>query len=164
MTTESAVTTAESSETLNTPTIHGAWSLLSYDVEVQSSGTTFAPMGQQPTGYVIFTPEGRLSFTLSAEGRQHPQSINDQAKLFSSMIAYTGTYHLDPDRWITEVDVAWNPDWVGTQQIRFYRIVRDQLTVTTPWRIMPNWPDEGLTRSIVRFQRCKASQGSSSNS
>jgi hypothetical protein len=29
------------------------------------------------------------------------------------------------------------------------------LTVHTPWRVMPNWPEKGLTRSIVRFQRCR---------
>ncbi len=27
-------------------------------------------MGDHPTGYVIFTPEGRLSFMLSAEGQR----------------------------------------------------------------------------------------------
>jgi len=27
--------------------------------------------------------------------------------------------------------------------------------VHTPWRVMPNWPEKSLTRSIVRFQRCR---------
>ena len=30
----------------------------------------------------------------------------------------------------------------------------DQLTVRTPWRVMPNWPKQGPTRSIVIFKRC----------
>ena len=55
---------------MSSTSVHGAWQLLSYDVEEQSSGNTFAPMGDHPSGYVIFTAEGRLSFMLSAEGRQ----------------------------------------------------------------------------------------------
>ena len=128
---------------------------MSYLVEAQSDGETFPPMGNSPTGYVIFTPGGRVSFMLSAQGRQPAESEDDKAKLLSSMIAYTGTYKLEQNRWITRVDVSWNPEWVGTEQIRHFKIHGDQLTVTTPWRVMPNWPDKGLTRSIVRFCRCQ---------
>ena len=135
--------------------VHGVWSLVTYLVEVKESDETFPPMGNNPSGYVIFTPEGRLAFTLSAEGRQAAESIEDSAGLLSSMIAYTGTYTLEDNRWITRVDVAWNPEWVGTEQTRYFRIDDDRLTVTTPWRVMPNWPEKGLTRSIVTFQRCR---------
>ena len=135
--------------------IHGSWQLETYEVEVQSNGERFAPMGEHPSGYVLFTPQGRLSFTLTSGHRQPPESLEDKAALLSSVIAYTGTYRLDGDRWITQVDVAWNPEWVGTEQIRHFKIHGDQLTVTTPWRVMPNWPDKGLTRSIVRFYRCQ---------
>lgn len=134
--------------------VQGVWSLISYVVEVQGTGETFAPMGEQPTGYVIFTAEGRLSFTLSAQGRQPATTAEEQSHLLNSMIAYTGSYRLEGDRWITQVDVAWNPSWVGTEQTRFYRVETDQLIVSTPWRVMPNWPEKGMTRSIVRFQRC----------
>ena len=82
------------------------------------------------------------------------RSLAERAALQSSLIAYTGTYRLEEDRWITTVDVAWNPEWVGTEQTRFFQINGDLLTVHTPWRVMPNWPERGLTRSIVRFRRC----------
>ena len=139
---------------LNAGDILGAWQLLSYQVEVKTNGDCFTPMGNHPSGYVIFTAEGRLSFTLSAEGRQPAESTAERAALQSSLIAYTGTYRLEKNRWITQVDVAWDPAWVGSEQIRFFNISDDLLTVHTPWRVMPNWPGRGLTRSIVRFQRC----------
>ena len=135
-------------------TIHGAWQLVSYLVEAKANGDSFPPMGNSPQGFVIFTPEGRLSFMLSAERRQAAESMEDKANLLSSMIAYMGTYKLEQNRWITHVDVAWNPEWVGTEQTRYFQIEGDQLTVHTPWRVMPNWPEKGLTRSIVTFQRC----------
>ena len=149
------LSSVQSTEAITSPSLHGAWQLLSYDVEQQSSSDTFAPMGDQPTGYVIFTPEGRLSFMLSAEGRKPGSNAEERSALLSSMIAYTGIYRLESDRWITEVDVAWNPEWVGTEQTRFFTIDGDMLTVHTPWRVMPNWSEKGLTRSIVRFQLCR---------
>ena len=82
----------QSAQAITSPSVHGAWQLLSYDVEQRSSGDTFAPMGDQPTGYVIFTPEGLLSFMLSADGRQPGSNAEERSALLSSMIAYTGIY------------------------------------------------------------------------
>ena len=144
-------------QTLNAvaaPCIHGAWQLVSYLVEERASGDLFKPMGEKPTGYALFTPSGRVSFTLTAEGRQPSTNTEGEADLLRSLVAYTGTYRLEEDRWITKVDVAWNPQWVGTEQTRFFSIEGDELTVRTPWRVMPNWPKQGPTRSIVRFRRC----------
>ena len=47
----------------------------------------------------------------------------------------------------------WNPDWVGTDQVRSFKVEGKQLQVLTPWRVMPNWADRGMTRSIVTFVR-----------
>ena len=148
------VSSIQAKQKVQSSPVQGVWSLISYVVEVQGTCETFAPMGEQPTGYVIFTAEGRLSFTLSAQGRQPATTAEEQSHLLNSMIAYTGSYRLEGDRWITRVDVAWTPSWVGTEQTRFYRVEADQLIVSTPWRVMPNWPEKGMNRSIVRFQRC----------
>jgi hypothetical protein len=49
------------------------------------------------------------------------------------MSAYTGMYRLEGDKWITKVDVAWNPARVGTEQVRFFRFNGDQLQVISEW-------------------------------
>ena len=36
--------------------VEGSWRLVSYEVEVKSGGETFPPMGDHPTGYVMFAP------------------------------------------------------------------------------------------------------------
>jgi hypothetical protein len=36
-----------------------------------------------------------------------------------------------------------------------FKVESDRLVVTTPWRVMPNWADKGMTRSIVTFGRTK---------
>jgi len=135
--------------------VQGVWKLVSYEVEIQSTGQKEFPMGQKPTGYVIFTAEGRVFFVLTGDGRKPAKTDQDRAALLSSLVAYTGTYRLEADKWITKVEVAWNPEWIGTEQTRSFKVDGDRLQVLTPWRVMPNWPDKGMTRSIVTFERSK---------
>ena len=135
--------------------IHGAWKLVSYDVEVQATGEKFPPMGKNPAGYVIFTPEARVWFVLTGDGRKPAKTAEEKAGLLDTLIAYTGTYRVEGDKWITSVEVAWNPAWVGTEQSRSFKVEGDRLQVLTPWRLMPNWPDKGMTRSIITFERAK---------
>ena len=135
--------------------VQGVWKLVAYEVEIQSTGQKEYPMGQKPTGYVIFTAEGRVFFVLTGEGRKTGKTDQERAALLGSVVAYTGTYRLEADKWITKVEVAWNPEWVGTEQSRSYKIDGNRLQVLTPWRVMPNWPDKGMTRSIVTFERAK---------
>ena len=135
--------------------VQGVWKLVSLEVEIQSTGQKEFPMGQKPTGYVTFTAEGRVFFVLTGEGRKPAETDQERAALLSSLVAYTGPYRLEGDKWITKVEVAWNPEWVGTEQARSFKIDGDRLQVLTPWQIIPNWPDKGMTRSILTFERSK---------
>ena len=103
----------------------------------------------------MFTPEGRVFFLFTGEGRKPGKTDKERADLLNSLVAYTGTYRIEGDKWITKVDVAWNPEWVGTEQTRFFKIGGNLLKITTPWRIMPNWPEKGMQRSIVTLERPK---------
>jgi hypothetical protein len=131
----------------------GTWRLLSYEVEAQASGEKIPVMGARPTGSVSFLPEGRVYFILTGEGRKPAATDAERAALLGTLVAYTGRYTIEGDRWATDVDVAWNPEWVGTRQVRTFKVEGDRLVVLTPWRLMPNWADKGTTRSIVTFER-----------
>jgi len=133
--------------------IVGTWKLVSYVVEVQSTGEKMPVMGQKPTGYTAFLPSGRVFFVLTGEGRQAAKTDAEKASLLSTLVAYSGTYRIEGDKWITKVEVAWNPEWIGTEQTRPFKLEGDKLQVLTPWRMMPNWADKGMTRSIIAFER-----------
>ena len=133
----------------------GTWKLVSYEVEAQASGEREPVMGQSPTGYASFLPKGRVFFVLTGEARKPGKTDRERADLLSTLVAYTGTYRLDGDKWTTSVEVAWNPEWVGTEQVRSFKIEGERLQVLTPWRVMPNWADKGMSRSIVTFERSK---------
>ena len=135
--------------------VQGVWKLVSYEVERQDTGQKEPLMGSHPTGYVIFTCEGRVFFVLTGEGRKAGKTDQERAELLNSLLAYTGTYRTEGDQWITKVEVAWNPEWIGTEQRRFFKIDDQRLQVLTPWRVMPNWPEKGMTRSIITFERAQ---------
>lgn len=133
--------------------ITGLWKLVSYEVEIRSSGEKDPVMGAHPTGYAYFTPEGRVFFNLTGEGRKGTKETEGKARLLDTLVAYTGKYTTSGDQWTTRIDTAWNPDWVGTDQTRTFKLDGKRLEVLTPWRIMPNWAKQGETRSIVTFER-----------
>ena len=148
-----AVVAAHKSFADNPARLQGVWKLLSYTVEYQATGRKEAVMGEEPIGYAIFTPQGRATFLITAEGRKPQADDKGRAALLNTLVAYTGRYRIEGDRWITKVEVAWNPEWVGSEQERFFRLDGNRLEVATPWRIMPNWPEKGLTRSVLTFER-----------
>ena len=137
------------------PNIVGIWKLVSFEAEIQSTGQKEPVMGQKPTGYVIFAPEGRAFFILTGEGRKAGKSAQERADLLNTLISYTGMYRLEGDKWITKVDVAWSPEFVGTEQTRFFKIDSDRLHVLTTWGVHPNWPEKGMQRRILTFERAK---------
>jgi Lipocalin-like domain len=136
-------------------TVLGIWKLVSNEVEVQASGEKSPVMGEKPSGFVAFTPEGRVFFVLTADGRKAAKTDPERAELFKTLVAYTGTYRAEGDKWSTKVDVAWNPEWVGTEQVRSFNVDGERLQVLTPWRVMPNYADKGVTRNMLTFERSK---------
>jgi hypothetical protein len=133
--------------------LSGLWRLVSYVIEIQSTGEIVPAMGKNPTGYVLFTQEGRAFFILTGDGRNPAKTDQERAELLKTLVSYTGLYRIEGDQWITKIDVAWNPEWIGTEQRRNFKIEGNRLQVLTPWRMMPNWADKGMSRSIITFER-----------
>ena len=132
----------------------GVWKLLTFEVEFQDTGERKTPLGAHPSGYGIFTREGRTMAVLTAEGREVPKTDADRATAFKDMIAYTGMYRVEGDHWITRVDTSWNESWVGTDQIRFFQLDGDTLSVTSNFRPSPNC-DGRIARGHIKFVRDK---------
>jgi hypothetical protein len=132
----------------------GVWKLQTFDYEFQDTGEHIAPFGTHPNGIGIFTPEGRTMGILTAENRKVPKTDADRAEAFRSLVAYSGIYRLEDGRWITKVDIAWNEAWMGTEQVRFYRVEGDTLTVTTAWSPLLNY-DGRVGRGILTWIRAR---------
>jgi hypothetical protein len=135
--------------------ILGIWRLVSFEEELQATGERELAFGKNPTGYIIFTPEGRMMVILTGDGRKLPKTDRDRADLLKSMFAYSGMYRLEGDKFITKVDVSWHPSWIGTEQARFFRFDGNRLHVATPWVKSPTRPGRVKIRGIITFERAK---------
>jgi hypothetical protein len=133
----------------------GVWHLISYQTEFQDGSPKRAMFGEHPTGYIIFTREGRLMTVIEAEDRKAPATDSDRATLLKTLIAYSGTYRIEGGRWIAHIDTAWNPAWDGTEQVRSFQIDGNRLTVRSTWQAAVNFPDSPPSRGTLLFERVK---------
>jgi hypothetical protein len=133
----------------------GTWKVLSYVTEFQDGSPSRAMYGQNPTGFIILTAEGRMAGIIEGEGRKAANTDEERGALLRSMLAYSGMYRLDGDKWITKVDVSWNPAWNGTEQVRFYKLDGNRLEVTGAWASTPILPGSPMTRGVLLFERAK---------
>lgn len=130
----------------------GSWRLVSYEREYQATGEREYPMGKAPTGYIQFLPDGRMAVVITGEGRTVPTTDQERAGLFNTLVAYTGRYRVEGDKWVTTVDVAANPALVGTEQSRSFRITGERLQEMTGWLARP---DNRMARGVLTYERAK---------
>jgi hypothetical protein len=124
----------------------GNWKLVSFfteDVQTKERKNIF---GEHPDGFIGFTP-GRFFAIVNAEGRKAPQTPEEQAAAYRTVVAYTGNWRLEGEKFITKVDAAWNPGWMGTDQVRFWRVEGNKLVITTAPTAIPN--ASGADRMMV---------------
>ena len=86
--------------------------------------------GEHPTGALSLTPAGRFLGIVTGENRK-TGTIEEQAAAFRGMISYTGKWRLEGETFITKVDASWDPHYVGTDQVRFWRVQDGKLYITS---------------------------------
>ena len=111
--------------------IHGTWRLVSWVVEVIETSEQIRQFGDDPPGFIHFTPEGRVFAVLTASGRKPVEKEADQVAAFGSLIAYAGRYRVDGNKLVTTVEVSADPGAVGTDLIRFFNLEGDTLEIKT---------------------------------
>ena len=107
----------------------GAWRLVGHERRMEDTGEVL--VRADPRGFAIFEPGGRAMFILTPSGRSPPKDAAEAAALNESMTAYTGRYRVQGDRVVVGVDLAWHPAWEDTEQVRFFEVDGDRLTLRT---------------------------------
>ena len=133
--------------------LHGSWRLVSFDTELQDSKERSQPWGADPNGYLIFGSDGRMIVLVTAETREPGNTDEKLVALFRTVMAYTGRYRIDGDRFITKIDASWNEAWNVSEQERFYKLDGDALEVFTAWMPNPLALGNPIGRGILRFRR-----------
>jgi hypothetical protein len=112
----------------------GTWKLKSC-VVTTAAGRRLTPYGQNPTGYLSYSADGRMHAIGAASGRIVPAAPtppdHERVALHDTMFAYAGTYSVEAGKVIHHVDISWNEAWTGTDQIRLFELNGNTLTLTT---------------------------------
>jgi Lipocalin-like domain len=135
----------------------GTWKLKSYVREVAATDERYNERGEHPNGYLAYSADGRMYAIITWENRIMPQDVvptnDERIKLFGTMISYAGTYTFDAEKVVHQVDISWNQNWTGTEQVRFYKLDGDTLTITSA--LAKNFTDGREGRSTLVWDRLR---------
>ncbi len=96
----------------------GVWILRSARLERIDTGETILHYGENPRGVLILHEGGRMAAIITP-GEQSGGASWPMRKL----LAYSGRYRIEAgNRFVTDVDIAWAPTWVGSSQGRNFSL------------------------------------------
>jgi hypothetical protein len=115
----------------------GTWKLVSYVGEDVASGIRTDVMGPHPSGYIEYGRDGRMIVIIAGTDRKKPAGAvatpAEAQALLTSLLAYAGTWTLDPaSHTVTHhIEVSWDQTRTGESHVRTYRFEGERLTLTT---------------------------------
>ena len=122
--------------------IVGTWLIESFAF-TDAEGDVDRPLGDRPSGGVIFTEDGHMSLTFSAAGRA-PHTVDDllggtpaeKIAAADGYVAFGGPYRIEGDAVVVEVAYSLHPNWVGRTQRRLFEMAGDRLVLRTAGAIL----------------------------
>ena len=116
----------------------GTWQLVSAESK-DASGEISHPLGQDATGYLIYSSDGYMAVAIMQANRSNfasadtrGGSLDEKGAAFDTYVSYSGTYEVKGERVIHHVEMSLFPNWSGTDQERFFEFSGDQLALRTP--------------------------------
>jgi len=112
----------------------GSWKLTSWTIQIIGGDAT-EPFGSNPKGRALFTPDGHVGFIIAGANRKPAANDAESAALLKTLLAYTGPFTIEGDKFTTKVDISWNELLTGQDQVRFFKLEGDKLTLRTAEQI-----------------------------
>lgn len=114
----------------------GVWRVVSLADSV-ADGSVFYPLGENPTGGIVYTPDGFMSLQLArdprptfAEGYQNA-TLEEIKGALEAYVAMYGRYSLNEEDCVVTHHILGSnfPDMIGTNQVRPFELSDDTLTL-----------------------------------
>jgi Lipocalin-like domain len=140
---------------LSAQSIQGRWKLLAAE-DIRADGSVGRyPWGQHPVGSIVVDRGACYVQIMSSDTPSFDTketAVNEQMKaaLLSTYIAYSGPCTIDEAAGsvVIKVEAAWRPDYVGTEQKRFFRFENGKL-IFGPAPNSSRQGGEALTRRLT---------------
>ena len=88
----------------------GTWRLQSYVREVRGTGERYNQFGEEPDGYIGYSPDNRMYAIFTRGDRITPADVvpteEEGVQLLGTMVAYSGTFTLEPERVTHHIDIS----------------------------------------------------------
>ncbi|HXQ26292.1 MAG TPA: lipocalin-like domain-containing protein [Candidatus Acidoferrales bacterium] len=123
----------------------GTWKLVSV-TDTTDKGEVKHSWGQNPTGFLTYTADGRVSAVMAFDGRKPLSTFPDVAhaeesvEALTSFVAYAGSYTVTGDKVIHHLEACSVQAWVNTDLVRFAKLQGDRLTLQTENRVVRGVP------------------------
>jgi hypothetical protein len=125
----------------------GTWKLVL--LEFRSNGQVVYPVGRDAAGLLMYDRSGWMSQQLMRPGRpafasgdQLSGSPEEVRTALEGYLAYGGTYTVNEAHEVVthHVTTCLFPNWVGTDQKRYYKRSGDRLIISTPTVLVAGHP------------------------
>lgn len=116
----------------------GAWRLQSFHIKTPEGQVTY-PFGRDAAGYYFFAESGYMSVAIM--GAYRPKfavadilagSTEEKVAASEAYISYCGQYEIQGDQLIVHPEVSFFPNWIGADQVRYFELTDNTLTLSTP--------------------------------
>jgi hypothetical protein len=133
----------------------GTWKLKSFVREDVASGERKPALGEHPEGYLGLRARWAHVCAIRRRrprgSRRRPAYGCGARATAQVRVAYGGTYTIASDKVIHHIDIAWNNARFGSDQVRFFNLDGEKLTLTTERNKSPIDGSEGF--GVLEFEQ-----------
>jgi len=120
----------------NSSLVVGTWRVTDFSTLTVETNEISRPQGENPIGYIQYSP-GRHMIVFLSEGNppkpaSFPYTDAERARIHKGIFgAYAGTYSVEGNKVTHHIVASWRPDWIGDDQIRYFELNGNKLTIKT---------------------------------
>ena len=121
-------------------TLIGAWKLVSSEFR-RSDGSVIYPYGRDAIGIISYDAAGNVTVQIMradrpvfASGDLYGGTPEEIKAAFEGIISYFGRYEVDRAKGAVTHHIVGSsfPNWIGGDQVRFFELSGERLTLSTP--------------------------------
>ena len=90
-----------------------------------------------------------MAFIIVAPNRKSATNNDESAALLKSLMAYTGKFTIEGDKFTTKVDISWNELLTGQDQVRYFKMESDRLSIRTAEQVSAVYPGKKVIGTLT---------------